>query len=200
MDHGQLAREEQGRIEALERAKAAKTFEGLPLPEENGRQPWMARRRLIKGPAGRAGLGTPTPDELGPYDGANSRGRFDLHSKADDQSTDSEYERLMRDIGQPPASLRKNVPLNNYQAKMPKVFKQDELYDIKNLDVAEEKQHLTLLEVSPDIAQNIYVFVPKPMTPKDAQRQRVKSPDRGGIRLCRVIEDARLTGQGFPLL
>jgi len=83
---------------------------------------------------------------------------------------------------------------------MPKVFKQDELYDIKNLDVAEEKQHLTLLEVSPDIAQNIYVFVPKPMTPKDAQRQRVKSPDRGGIRLCRVIEDARLTGQGFPLL
>ena len=64
----------------------------------------------------------------------DSRHDLGLSSKSAGPSADSEYERLMRDILLPPASLRKNVPLNNFQSKMPKVFKQDDLYDVKLLE------------------------------------------------------------------
>lgn len=104
----------------------------------------------------------------------------------------------MREIQQPPVSLRKNVPLNNYQAKMPKVFKQDELYDIRQLEQPEAKATATLLEVSPDVGQSVCLSVPKAITPKNMKAERIRSPDKGGIRLCRVVEAGRVPGAGFP--
>ena len=60
-------------------------------------------------------------------------GGEDGAEQSSDEEEDSEYERLMRDLSQPPVSLRRNVPLNDYQAKMKKVFAQDEKYDIKDI-------------------------------------------------------------------
>ena len=199
MDHEQLAEEESDRVKALAKAEAANTFKGLPQPEDYEMKQFLAKQGIIQAQDGDVGGLLSIPEELGVNFGG-SRNDLGLSSKSADPSTDSEYERLMRDILQPPASLRKNVPLNNFQSKMPKVFKQDELYDIKLLDQPEAKSVITLLEVSPDVDQNVYVSVPKAVTPKNMKSERIRSPDRGGIRLCRVVEDARVTGTGFPAM
>lgn len=78
---------------------------------------------------------------------------------------DSEFERLMLEIEQYPRSLRKNAPLNNHTEKQPKWFKEDTTY----------------------VVQNDIKLVPLDGT-KSFERKKLKSPTRGGIRLCRIRE------------
>jgi hypothetical protein len=40
----------------------------------------------------------------------------------------------MYEMHLPPTSQRKNAPLNEYHSKMPKLFKKDALYEVKNDD------------------------------------------------------------------
>ena len=83
---------------------------------------------------------------------------------------DSEYYRLENEISRthPPTSMRVNVPLNDYQEKMPQWFKDDEQCEVGG----EER-----------------VPVLKPRTEK---KQQKASPARGGIRLCRVLDEHRI--------
>ena len=82
-------------------------------------------------------------DELFDMNKINGEFQINPHSDdvEDDQSEeivqnepDTEYERLMYEMHLPPTSQRKNAPLNEYHSKMPKLFKKDALYEVKNDD------------------------------------------------------------------
>ena len=87
--------------------------------------------------------------------------------------SDSEYERLIKDMLQPPKSLLKNAPLHNYSEKMPQWFTRDSLFEVKN----------------------DHALVPR-LNSRAQQRMNLKSPTRGNIRCCRVAEELRILNTG----
>ena len=84
----------------------------------------------------------------------------------DDEDMGSEYKRLLDEIGMPPMSLRRNAPLKNHQEKLPKWFSRDEKYEVKDDQM----------------------LVPR-VGSRRQQKRNVKSPVRGGIRLCRITQE-----------
>jgi len=64
-----------------------------------------------------------------PYNPNDEEKSEDIAQK--DSDADSEYDRMVHEMHQPPTSMRKNAPLKEFHSFMPKNFKQDSLYEVK---------------------------------------------------------------------
>ena len=114
----------------------------------------------------------------------------------DDEDLGSEYSKLMRELAQPPKSLRKNAPLNKQHEEYPKNFQKDTQFEIITLDLA--------LKATKNQGTND-MLVPTVVPLSAKQERTLRSPKRGKIRLCHIefdgtrLNTTRVFGKGYQM-